>query len=51
VGERARVRGRVNCGESYFTAATMHEIERVKARLKSLGMSRPVPVAHFAQPG
>jgi YgiT-type zinc finger domain-containing protein len=39
-----------NCGESYFTAATMHEIERVKARRKSLGMSRPVPVAHFAQP-
>jgi len=40
-----------NCGESYFTAATMHEIERVKAHRKSVGVSRPVPVAHFAQPG
>ena len=37
-----------NCGESYFTAATMHEIERVKAHRKSLGVSRPVSVAHFA---
>ena len=37
-----------NCGESYFTAETMHEIERVKAHRKSLGVSRPVSVAHFA---
>jgi YgiT-type zinc finger domain-containing protein len=40
-----------NCDESYFTAATMHEIERVKAHRKSAGVSRPVQVAHFAQPG
>jgi len=37
-----------NCGESYFTAATMHEIERLKAHRKSLAVARPVPVAAFA---
>ena len=37
-----------NCGESYFTAGTMHEIERVKAHRKSLAVARPVPVAAFA---
>lgn len=37
-----------NCGESYFTASTMHEIERVKAHRKSLSVARPVAVAAFA---
>jgi len=37
-----------NCGESYFTAATMHEIDRVKAHRKALAVTRPVPVAAFA---
>jgi YgiT-type zinc finger domain-containing protein len=37
-----------NCGESYFTAATMHEIERVKAHRKALAVTRPVPVVAFA---
>lgn len=37
-----------NCGESYFTAATMHELERVKAHRKSLAVARPVAVAAFA---
>ena len=36
-----------NCGESYFTAATMHEIERVKAHRKALAVARPVAVAAF----
>jgi YgiT-type zinc finger domain-containing protein len=35
------------CGESYFTAQTMHEVERIKALRKSLAKSRPVPVAAF----
>ena len=39
-----------NCGESYFTAATMHEIERVKAHRKALAVARPVAVAAFALP-
>lgn len=37
-----------NCGESYFTASTMHEIERVKAHRKSLAVERPVAVVAFA---
>lgn len=35
------------CGESYFTAATMHEVERVKAHRQSLAVKRPVEVAAF----
>ena len=35
------------CGESYFTAQTMHEIERIKALRKSVAISRSVPVAAF----
>jgi hypothetical protein len=35
------------CGESYFTAQTMHEIERIKALRKSVGGNRSVPVAAF----
>ena len=35
------------CGESYFTAQTMHEIERIKALRKSVAVSRSVPVAAF----
>jgi YgiT-type zinc finger domain-containing protein len=36
-----------NCGESYFTAQTMHEVERIKALRKTLAKSRSVPVAAF----
>ncbi len=43
------------CGESYFSAQTLHEIERIKALRKSVAVDRPVPVAVFqeahAQPG
>lgn len=35
------------CGESYFTAQTMHEIERIKALRKSVAVNRSVPVAAF----
>ena len=35
------------CGESYFTAQTMHEIERIKALRTSVAVSRSVPVAAF----
>jgi YgiT-type zinc finger domain-containing protein len=35
------------CGESYFTAQTMHEIERIKALRKSVAKTRSVPVASF----
>ena len=36
-----------SCGESYFSAQTMHEIERIKALRKSVAVTRPVPVAAF----
>ena len=35
------------CGESYFTAKTMHEIERIKALRKSLAVKRSVPVVAY----
>ncbi|MEQ8959641.1 MAG: type II toxin-antitoxin system MqsA family antitoxin [Coleofasciculus sp. C2-GNP5-27] len=38
-----------DCGESYFTAQTLHEIERIKRQRKSLAVERPVEVASFAQ--
>ena len=37
-----------HCGESYFTAQTLHEIERIKLHCKSLAVERPVKVANFA---
>ncbi len=37
-----------HCGESYLTAETLHEIERIKLHRQSFGVPRPVPVAVFA---
>jgi len=37
-----------NCGESYFTAETLHEIERIKLHRKSFATQRLVEVASFA---
>jgi len=36
-----------DCGESYFSASTLHEIERIKALRKSVAVARPVPVVSF----
>ena len=36
-----------HCGESYFTADTLHELERIRLHRKSLAIERPVPVARF----
>lgn len=38
-----------DCGESYLTADTLHEIERIKLHRKSLAKKRTVPVATFIQ--
>jgi YgiT-type zinc finger domain-containing protein len=38
------------CGESYFTAQTMHEIERIKALRKSVAIERSIPVAQYQAP-
>jgi YgiT-type zinc finger domain-containing protein len=36
-----------HCGESYVTAETLHEIERIKLHRQSFAESRPVSVAVF----
>lgn len=37
-----------HCGESYLTASTLHEIERIKLHRQSFAEPRSVPVAVFA---
>lgn len=37
-----------NCGESYLTAETLHEIERIKLHRQAIAEERSVPVAVFA---
>ena len=39
-----------HCGESYLTAKTLHEIERLKLHRHSLAVKRPVEVVSFASP-
>ncbi len=36
------------CGESYLTAQTMHELERLKRERRALAVERPVGVLSFA---
>lgn len=36
-----------NCGESYLTAETLHEIARIKLHRKSFAKQRKVAVAEF----
>jgi YgiT-type zinc finger domain-containing protein len=36
-----------NCGESYLTAETLHEIERIKLHRQSFANKRPVAIAEF----
>jgi YgiT-type zinc finger domain-containing protein len=38
-----------NCGESYFTAETLHEIERLKRQRRALAVERPVEVLSYAE--
>ncbi|MBM3943303.1 MAG: type II toxin-antitoxin system MqsA family antitoxin [SAR202 cluster bacterium] len=37
-----------HCGESYLTAETLHEIERIKLHRKSLAVERSLEVVSFA---
>jgi YgiT-type zinc finger domain-containing protein len=37
-----------HCGESYLTAETLHEIERLKLHRKSLAVELPVEIISFA---
>ena len=36
-----------HCGESYLTAETLHEIERIKLPRRTFAVERPVAVADF----
>ena len=36
-----------HCGARYFTAETLHEIERIKLHRQSVASKRPVAVADF----
>jgi len=36
-----------SCGESYLTAETLHELERIKLHRRSFARSRRVPIASF----
>ncbi len=38
----------LHCGESYLTAETLHEIERIKLYRQSFAQERSVSVAAFA---
>lgn len=37
-----------HCGESYLTAETLHEIERIKLHRQNFAIKRAVAVADFA---
>ena len=37
-----------HCGESYLTAETLHEIERIKLHRKALARERCIAVATFS---
>ena len=37
-----------SCGETYLTADTLHEIQRIKLHRRSFAVSRNIPVADFA---
>ena len=36
-----------HCGESYLTAATLHQIEEIKQNRQQRAIERPVPVASY----
>jgi YgiT-type zinc finger domain-containing protein len=38
-----------HCGESYLTAHTLHEIDRIKRERQQRATTRPVAVAEFAE--
>lgn len=45
--ENVPVMSCANCGESYLTAETLHEIARIKLHRKSFAKKRNVEVAEF----
>ena len=45
--ENVPLLSRPNCRESYFTAETLHEVERIKLHRESFAIERLVEVAAF----
>ena len=37
-----------HCGQSYFTADTLHELERLRLHKESMGVQRVAPVIKYA---
>jgi YgiT-type zinc finger domain-containing protein len=37
-----------HCGESYLTAETARELDRIRRHRRELAVSRPIPVAEYA---
>ena len=37
-----------HCGQNYFTAETLHEVERLRLHKKSVGVPRVAPVIRYA---
>ena len=37
-----------HCGESYLTADTAHQLDRIRRHRRELAVSRPIPVAEYA---
>ena len=38
-----------NCGESYLTAETLHELERLKLHRKNLAVERSIGVVEYSE--
>ncbi|MFH7030500.1 MAG: type II toxin-antitoxin system MqsA family antitoxin [Heteroscytonema crispum UTEX LB 1556] len=38
-----------DCGESYLTAETLHEIEKIKQNRKTVAVARSVDVVNFGE--
>lgn len=36
-----------NCGDSYFTAETLKELERIRLHWRELALDKKVPVARY----
>ncbi len=36
-----------HCGEAYFTAETLHEVDRLKRQRRALAVQRPVEVLNY----
>jgi YgiT-type zinc finger domain-containing protein len=47
--ENVPIIGCPSCGESYLTAHTLHQIDRIKRERHQRATTRPVAVAEFAE--